>query len=149
MGVLKGVALQIILLRILMHCRKQASAPPRPSLSAETLATRHVFEQKDTFLAIKLRYTTESSFPSQEVGRCGCSESLHSQTTQPTPTLKRRGWGNRSPRNFLESRQQLFSLAWENKYWRVASFAVESGQVYTRGVLKLDRTSVPTLPWPG
>jgi hypothetical protein len=95
----------------------------KTGLVGRNFSQRHVFDQ-NTFLAIKLRYTTESSFRPKEV--------VCHTAAQPV-LFERRGWRNRSPQNFLESRQQSF-FTMDKEHWRVASSAVESGQVYERGV---------------
>jgi hypothetical protein len=69
-----------------------------------------------------------------------CKLALVCHTAAQPVLFERRGWSNRSPQNFLESRQQSF-FTMDKEHWRVASFAVESGLVYEG---KLDPTSVPS-----
>jgi hypothetical protein len=53
----------------------------KTGLVGRNSSQRHVFDQ-NTFLAIKLRYTTESSFRPKEVGDNTCFASLHSYATR-------------------------------------------------------------------
>jgi hypothetical protein len=80
---LEEIALQIILYDA--HAQSKLSlGTSKTGLVGTNFSQRHVFDQ-NTFLAIKLRYTTESSFPLKKVGDTlalqACSRMPHGGTT--------------------------------------------------------------------
>jgi hypothetical protein len=114
--------------------RSPCTAENKPRhFNTATLTTRHVFDQ-NTFLAIKLRYTTESSFcPGGwriEI-RFALKLALVAYIAAQPVLLERRGLET----GVIVRHETLLTGQSFNRmkeHWRVASSAVESGQVFER-----------------